>query len=68
MFAVFRILVLTAPSMYAVAYFTFWQNYVSRLDFSLGLVMLVIQTFQLFSCFVSLVLAFIRPLAAVKSR
>ena len=40
---VFRILVLTVPSMYAVAYFTLWQNIVTRLDMILGGIMLIIQ-------------------------
>ena len=40
---VFRILVLTVPSMYAVAYFTLWQNIVTRLDMVLGGIMLIIQ-------------------------
>ena len=40
---VFRILVLTVPSMHSVAYFTLWQNIVTRLDMVLGGIMLVIQ-------------------------
>lgn len=47
--AVFRILVLTVPSMYAVAYMTFWQSFVTRLDAALGMIMLLIQTMQFFS-------------------
>ena len=52
--AVFRILVLTVPSMYAVAYFTMWQAFVSRLDVMLGSVMLLIQACQLISSFMVL--------------
>ena len=43
MFAVFQIIILTVPSMYAVAYFALWQNLVTRLDLSLGIIMLHIQ-------------------------
>jgi hypothetical protein len=66
LFAVFRLLVLTVPSMYSVMYFTMWQNYVSRLDACLGAVMLIIQVCQIGSCVVSLVLAFLRPIKAGK--
>ena len=58
MFAVFRIIVLTVPSMYAVAYFAFWQNFVTRLDLSLGVIMLLIQGAQVVSSFTTLVLNF----------
>ena len=61
MFAVFRIIVLTVPSMYAVAYFAFWQNFVTRLDFSLGVIMLLIQGAQVFSSFTALVFTFLGP-------
>ena len=53
MSAVFRILVLTVPSMYSVAYFTFWQTFVTRLDAALGMIMLLIQTMQFFSAMLS---------------
>jgi len=49
MSAIFRILVLTVPSMYSVVYFTFWQTFVTRLDAALGLIMLLIQVMQFFS-------------------
>merc|ERR1739846_167956 len=48
---VFRILVLTVPSMYAVAYFTLWQNIVTRLDMVLGGIMLIIQMCQFMAAF-----------------
>ena len=53
MSAIFRILVLTVPSMYAVAYFTFWQTFVTRLDAALGAIMLLIQVMQFFSALLS---------------
>ena len=56
---VFRVLVLTVPSMYAVAYLALWQAFVSRLDFCLGIVMLVIQAAQLFSSFAILLPKFV---------
>ena len=40
---VFRVLVLTVPSQYLVAYFTFWQFRVTQLDAVLGIIMLVVQ-------------------------
>ncbi len=40
---VFRVLVLTVPSQYLVAYFTFWQFRVTQLDTVMGMIMLVIQ-------------------------
>ena len=43
MFAVFQIIILTVPSMYVVVYFALWQNLVTRLDLSLGIIMLHIQ-------------------------
>merc|ERR1712008_404701 len=49
MSAIFRILVLTVPSMHGVVYFTFWQTFVTRLDAALGLIMLLIQVMQFFS-------------------
>lgn len=51
--AIFRILVLTVPSMYSVVYFTFWQTFVTRLDAALGMMMLLIQTMQFFSAIMS---------------
>jgi len=51
---IFRILVLTVPSMYSVAYFTLWQNIVTRLDMILGGIMLVIQMCQFLSAFLSI--------------
>jgi len=51
---IFRILVLTVPSMYSVFYFTLWQNIVTRLDMVLGGIMLVIQTCQFLSAFLSI--------------
>ena len=56
MFAVFRIIVLTVPSMYAVAYFAFWQNFVTRLNLSLGIIMLLIQGAQVVSSFATMFL------------
>merc|ERR1739844_350344 len=53
MSAIFRILVLTVPSMYSVAYFTFWQTFVTRLDAALGMIMLLIQVMQFFSALLS---------------
>jgi len=50
----FRILVLTVPSIYSVAYFTFWQHLVLRLDTVLGSIMLVIQVSQFMSAFYNL--------------
>ena len=64
MFAVFRIIVLTVPSMYAVAYFAFWQNFVTRLDLSLGVIMLIIQGAQVVSSFTALVLNFMAQMRA----
>jgi len=60
--AIFRILVLTVPSMYSVAYFTFWQTYVTRLDASLGMIMLLIQTMQFFSAMFTMWPKFKNPL------
>lgn len=51
--SIFRILVLTVPSMYSVVYFTFWQTFVTRLDAALGMMMLLIQTMQFFSAILS---------------
>ena len=64
MFAVFRIIVLTVPSMYAVAYFAFWQNFVTRLDLSLGIIMLLIQGAQVVSSFAALVMNFAAQMRA----
>ena len=64
MFAVFRIIVLTVPSMYAVAYFAFWQNFVTRLDLSLGVIMLIIQGAQVVSSFTALVINFMAQMRA----
>ena len=55
---VFRILVLTVPSMYSVAYFTLWQNIVTRLDMVLGGIMLVIQACQFLAAFLNIWLKF----------
>lgn len=52
--AIFRILVLTVPSMYSVVYFTFWQTFVTKLDAALGMIMLLIQTMQFFSAMFTL--------------
>jgi hypothetical protein len=40
---VFRVLVLTVPSQYLVAFFTFWQFRVTQLDTVMGIIMLVVQ-------------------------
>ena len=64
MFSVFRIIVLTVPSMYAVAYFAFWQNFVTRLDLSLGVIMLLIQGAQVVSSFTALVINFMAQMRA----
>lgn len=53
MSAVFRILILTVPSMYGVAYFTFWQVKITRLDVILGIIMLVVQSIQLVCAFLA---------------
>merc|ERR1739844_841281 len=53
MSAIFRILVLTVPSMYSAVYFTFWQTFVTRLDAALGMIMLLIQVMQFFSALLS---------------
>ena len=58
MFAVFQIIILTVPSMYTVAYFALWQNLVTRLDLSLGVIMLLIQGAQVVSSFAALVMNF----------
>ena len=58
MFSVFQIIILTVPSMYAVAYFALWQNLVTRLDLSLGVIMLLIQGAQVVSSFAALVMNF----------
>merc|ERR1711942_8147 len=50
---VFRILVLTVPSQYLTAYFTFWQTRVTQVDAVLGIVLLVIQTVQLICAFLT---------------
>ena len=42
--------------MYTVAYFAFCQNFVTRLDLSLGVIMLLIQGAQVISCFTTLVI------------
>jgi len=55
---IFQILVLTVPSMYSVAYFTLWQNIVTRLDMVLGGIMLVIQTCQFLAAFLTIWLKF----------
>lgn len=62
MSAIFRILVLTVPSMYSVAYFTFWQTFVTRLDAALGMIMLLIQTMQFFSAMFTMWPKFRNPL------
>jgi len=48
---IFRILVLTVPSQYLVAYFTFWQLRLTQLDVVMGLIMLVAQFIQLCCAF-----------------
>jgi len=53
LFLVFRILVLTLPSQYLVAYFTFYQTRLTQLDVVLGLIMLVTQFIQLCCAFVT---------------
>jgi len=50
---VFRILVLTVPSQYLTAYFTFWQTRVTQVDAVLGIILLVIQTVQLVCAFLT---------------
>ena len=64
MFAVFQIIILTVPSMYAVAYFALWQNLVTRLDLSLGVIMLLIQGAQVVSSFAALVMNFAAQMRA----
>eukprot|EP00095_Tigriopus_kingsejongensis_P010473 snap_masked-scaffold1269_size51662-processed-gene-0.3 protein:Tk10473 transcript:snap_masked-scaffold1269_size51662-processed-gene-0.3-mRNA-1 annotation:"transmembrane protein 80" len=49
--AVFRLMVLTVPNMYLVAYFTFWQTYVTRIELALGGIMLIFQASQMISSF-----------------
>jgi len=57
----FRILVLTVPSLYSVAYFTLWQHLVLRLDAVLGGIMLVIQISQFVSAFYNLSKKYLIP-------
>lgn len=52
---VFRILVLTVPSMYTVTYFTMWQTVVTKLDAALGGLMLLLQFLQFVSAFLHIV-------------
>ncbi|TRY75540.1 hypothetical protein TCAL_07123 [Tigriopus californicus] len=49
--AVFRLLVLTVPNMYLVAFFSFWQTYVTRLELALGVIMLIFQGSQMVASF-----------------
>lgn len=51
--AIFRILVLTVPSLYGVFYFTFWQAKITRLDVILGMIMLLVQSIELVCAFVA---------------
>jgi len=57
----FRILVLTVPSIYSVAYFTLWQHLVLRIDAVLGSIMLIIQSLQFISAFYNLSKKYLRP-------
>jgi len=51
---VFHILVLTVPSMYAVAYFVLWQTFVTRLEAVFGGILLIIQAAQFLSAALNL--------------
>jgi hypothetical protein len=45
--------VLTVPSQYLTAYFTFWQTRVTQVDAVLGIILLVIQSVQLICAFLT---------------
>ncbi len=58
---VFRLLVLTVPSMYSVAYLALWQTHLTRLDSIFGAIMLLVQGCQMLSCALLIVPKFLRP-------